>query len=199
LPQRGSGFSGLLIVRSEGATIRFDWCVTRTHGQAGGGGTRTYHAWKGMVRRCTNPSSADWVRYGGRGITVCSRWLRFEDFLADMGQCPDGLTLDRINNNGNYEPGNCRWTTWEQQMRNRRSNRGENHPNAKLTAAEVLSIRRLARLGETYDSIASMFGVSRTNVRYIVRREAWRDLVDEPRRLERARQRRASDCAQLEA
>jgi hypothetical protein len=151
-----------------------------------------------MVRRCTNPSSADWVRYGGRGITVCSRWLRFEDFLADMGQCPDGLTLDRINNDGNYEPINCRWTTWEQQVRNRRSNRGELHPNAKLTAADVLSIRRLARLGETYNSMASMFGVSRTNVRYIVRQEAWRGLPKEPRHPVPARERAAPGGPQLE-
>jgi hypothetical protein len=129
-----------------------------------------------MVRRCTNPSSADWVRYGGRGITVCLRWHRFEDFLADMGPCPDNLTLDRINNDGNYEPGNCRWTTWEQQMRNRRSNRGARHPNAKLTVDDALAIRYMARYGATQRSIASDFGVSHANVGYIVRGRAWPEL-----------------------
>jgi hypothetical protein len=161
------------IVPGEGATPRFDSCVTRSHGQAAGGGTRTYQAWKGMLRRCTNPSSADWVRYGGRGITVCLRWHHFEDFLADMGPCPEDLTLDRINNEGDYEPGNCRWTTWEQQVLNRRSNRGERHPNAKLTIDDVLSIRWMARYGATYRSMALAFGVSHANVGYIVRGEAW--------------------------
>jgi hypothetical protein len=65
--------------------IGFDSCVARTHGQAAGGGTRTYDAWKSMVRRCTNSSSADWVRYGGRGIRVCSRWLHFEDLSIRLG------------------------------------------------------------------------------------------------------------------
>ena len=130
-----------------------------------------------MVRRCTNPSSADWLRYGGRGITVCSRWHRFEAFLADMGQCPDGLTLDRINNDGGYEPGNCRWTTWEQQVLNRRSNRGGRHANAKLAADDVLAIRLMARYGATYRSMASAFGVSSANVGQIVRGEAWRESI----------------------
>jgi hypothetical protein len=168
------------IVRGEGATTRFDSFMSRRHGQAAGGGTRTYHAWKGMLSRCRNPSSADWARYGGRGITVCRRWHRFEDFLADMGPCPDDLTLDRINNDSHYEPGNCRWTTWEQQMLNRRSNRGERHPNAKLTVDDVSSIRRLARSGITYRAMASVFGVSSANVGYIVRGEAWRELVGDP-------------------
>jgi hypothetical protein len=129
-----------------------------------------------MVRRCTSPSSAVWVRYGGRGITVCSRWQKFEDFLTDMGPCPDTLTLDRINNDGNYEPGNCRWTTWEQQMINRRSNRGERHSNAKLSVDDVWAIRRLARDGATHRSLALGFGVSHANVGYIVRGAAWREL-----------------------
>jgi hypothetical protein len=152
-----------------------------------------------MVRRCTNPSSADWVRYGGRGITVCFRWRRFENFLADMGPCPDDLTLDRINNEGDYEPSNCRWTTWEQQVLNRRSSHGERHPNAKLTLDDVLSIRRLARYGATYRSIASVFGVSHANVGYIVRGEAWRGGIGDPGHLVQARQREACDCPQLEA
>jgi hypothetical protein len=168
------------IVRNEGATTRFDSCVSRGHGQAAGRGTRTYHAWKGMLSRCRNPLSADWVRYGGRGITVCRRWHRFEDFLADMGLCPDDQTLDRINNESHYEPGNCRWTTWEQQVLNRRSIRGERHPNAKLTVDDVSSIRRLARSGVTYRAMASVFGVSSANVGYIVRGEAWRELVGDP-------------------
>jgi hypothetical protein len=132
-----------------------------------------------MVRRCTKPSSADWSRYGGRGITVCARWRRFENFLADMGSCPDGLTLDRINNDGNYEPGNCRWTTWQQQNLNRRTISGERSPNAKLTLKEVLMIRRLARYGVTHRSMASAFGVSHANIGYIVRRQAWRDAGQE--------------------
>jgi len=132
-----------------------------------------------MLRRCTNPSSADWSRYGGRGITVCHRWHRFEGFLADMGPCPDELTLDRINNDGDYEPGNCHWTTWEQQVLNRRSNRGERHPNAKLTVDDVFSIRLLARYGATYRSTAKVFGISSANVGYIVRGEAWLEPVED--------------------
>jgi hypothetical protein len=128
-----------------------------------------------MLMRCTNPSSADWVRYGGRGISVCPRWQRFENFFDDMGPCPDDLTLDRINNDGNYEPGNTRWTTWEQQVLNRRTYRGERHPNAKLSADDVFAIRLLARYGATHRSIGSGFGVSHANVGYVVRGEAWRE------------------------
>jgi hypothetical protein len=130
-----------------------------------------------MLQRCSNPSRADWPRYGGRRITVCDRWRHFENFLADLGACPAGLTLDRIDNNGNYEPGNCQWTTWEQQIRNRRSNSGERHPNAKLSVDEVEEIRRLARRGVPYRRLGSLFGISGTNVGYIVRREAWRHLA----------------------
>jgi hypothetical protein len=130
-----------------------------------------------MLQRCSNPARADWPRYGGRRIAVCDRWRRFENFLADMGACPEDLTLDRIDNNGNYEPGNCRWTTWEQQVRNRRSNSGELHPNAKLSVDEVVEIRQLSRRGLTNRYLASLFGISGANVGYIVRREAWRHLA----------------------
>lgn len=133
-----------------------------------------------MLQRCGNPDRADWPRYGGRRIAVCQRWRRFENFLSDMGVCPAGLTLDRIDNNGNYEPGNCQWTGWEQQYRNRRSNGGERHPNAKLSVEDVAQIRWLASRGVTHRRLGSLFGVSGSNVGYIVRREAWRDLARGP-------------------
>jgi hypothetical protein len=77
-----------------------------------------------MKNRCINPAHAQYADYGGRGIKICERWFKFENFLADMGRKPGpGFSIDRFpNNNGNYEPGNCRWATPTQQNRNRRSN-----------------------------------------------------------------------------
>jgi hypothetical protein len=76
-----------------------------------------------MIQRCTNPARRGYPSYGGRGIVVCERWRDFPSFLADMGARPAGKTLDRINNDGNYEPGNCRWATQREQCANTRSNK----------------------------------------------------------------------------
>jgi len=70
-----------------------------------------------MKQRCLNPKTNRWMSYGGRGITICDRWLTFDNFLADMGEKPPGYSIDRINNDGNYEPGNCRWASKEVQAR----------------------------------------------------------------------------------
>jgi len=95
------------------------------HGHAGESDSRTYLAWISMKQRCLNPNNTQYRYYGGRGITVCQRWLdSFTAFLEDMGECPDGLEIERIDNEAGYFKDNCRWATRKEQMRNtRRTNR----------------------------------------------------------------------------
>jgi hypothetical protein len=82
--------------------------------------TRTYSAWCHMLQRCFNRNDKYYTDYGGRGISVCERWLTFTNFYADMGEAPEGMSLDRIDNNKSYGPANCRWATHAMQLANRR-------------------------------------------------------------------------------
>lgn len=116
---------------------------TLTHGLSN---TREYSVWGSMKKRCFNPNATHYKDYGGRGITVCDRWKdSFENFLKDMGKCPDGMTLDRIDNNGNYDPSNCRWTTQLVQARNSRHNRRFIVNGAVNTVSQLVKVLNTPR------------------------------------------------------
>lgn len=102
---------------------------------------REYKAWAGIKTRCLNSKNKVYKYYGGRGITVCERWLKFENFLADMGLKPSAQhSIDRIDNNGNYEPSNCRWATDKEQTRNRRSNIIVEHEGVAMCMADAAEL-----------------------------------------------------------
>ena len=108
------------------------------HGEAGRGRTRTYQIWAGMMDRCEwggNPKA--WKHYGARGIRVCERWHDYRLFLADMGAVPHGRSIDRINNDGNYEPSNCRWATVKEQALNTSRTRKVRYQGQIIPAMEL--------------------------------------------------------------
>lgn len=117
----------------------------RRHGQAR---TPTYKIWLGIRARCLNPNDTAFHNYGGRGITIDPRWDDFLRFLADMGERPPGMDIDRIDNNGPYAPDNCRWVTRSINLRNTRRNRFVEVAGVRMSVAEA----------------AETLGISRTNI-----------------------------------
>lgn len=122
------------------------------HGHAGGGRTTVeYRAWNGLLGRCRNPLDRAYASYGGRGITVCARWEKFENFLRDMGPSPGrGYSIDRKNNDKGYYKRNCQWATRIEQARNRRSSRYVTFRGKRLTKTEWASCLGISKttLGE---------------------------------------------------
>lgn len=133
--------------------------ASTTHGMTGG---PTWKSWEAMHGRCTRAKDISYPNYGGRGIAVCERWRSFENFLADMGERPIGMTIDRVDTNGDYEPGNCRWSTVLHQNRNKR--------NTKLSVDAAREIRSRTEAAKV---VAAEYGVTTTTINRIRTGKAW--------------------------
>lgn len=140
-------------------------CLRRSaHGHGTGSRSPTYQTWKAVKDRSFNKAINDYARYGNEGIVMCERWLTFANFLEDMGERPEGCTLDRIDNTKGYYKENCRWATIKQQARNRRT--------TILTMAKARNIRKS---GLSQTKLAKKYGVSVTTISDIQRNVTWRE------------------------
>jgi hypothetical protein len=134
-----------------------------------GNRTATYNSWVDMKKRCSNPKHKNYADYGGRGISVCEAWSNsFASFLADMGERPDGLTLDRIDNSKGYEPGNCRWATRVAQARNRRVRK-----DSKLDWDKARLIHIDLNAGMRPMAVATKYSISPSQVTWIKQGKIW--------------------------
>lgn len=138
-------------------------CVITTHQMIH---DRIYTIWSKIVQRCTNPNNKGYVNYGGRGITVCDEWLIFINFYNDMKDTyQDNLTIERINNDLGYYKENCKWATYKEQARNRRS--------LKLSEADAILIKQRYKNGESYASIARDYNCYYTTISSCVKGKTW--------------------------
>lgn len=127
-----------------------------------------YPTWTNMIRRCHAPNASRYERYGGRGIKVCKRWREsFAAFVSDMGARPEGCQIDRIDNDGDYEPSNCHWASVRSNVRN--------STKTKLTECQVREIRENAEMA-TPAQLAEQYSVSRSAIYSILRNENWKDI-----------------------
>lgn len=142
----------------------------KTHGHKSNNNTSgTYHSWISMKTRCTNKNHIAYKNYGGRRIKVCERWSKFKNFLEDMGERPKGLTIDREDNDGNYEPGNCRWATRKEQTRN--------SIQTKLNKLKVQVIKKLLKESKLMiKEIAEIFMVKAGTITAVAKNKNWKDV-----------------------
>jgi hypothetical protein len=125
------------------------------HGEARRGAMTTeYRAWRNMRNRCTSPSHPEYKRYGARGIKVCPEWRSYEQFIVDMGRCPKGHSLERVDNDGDYEAGNCRWATKLEQMANTRVTRWIEYKGERRMLAEWARYFGMTRMGFKHHLLA---------------------------------------------
>jgi len=117
VPSRAEGWTSERRANLSAAMVGNQNGLRHSHARCGAM-TPTYNTWRAIHDRCLNPNVVNYPRYGGKGIQLCERWLIFENFLTDMGERPEGTTIDRIDPYGNYEPGNCRWATPKEQGAN---------------------------------------------------------------------------------
>jgi len=139
----------------------------RRYNKHGLGGAPTYRSWYTMIQRCTNPKDVGWETYGGRGIKVCERWLVIENFVSDMGIRPNGMTLDRVDVQGDYCKENCRWASMAEQNQNRRNN--------SFTVEILDAVKEDIKNGLSQRKISKKYGVSQSNISRANRGLIWKN------------------------